>query len=156
MRDIEERRERRAGRHRPPWWSFIIGLIFTAAFGIYWFLHPLDWWPVFPIIFAGVLPMLNALRQALSTPSRKKLEKENAKQLETELERQILQAAHDQKGRLTVAGAALRANLPIQEASRILERLAKDGHAVMNVTSSGTIEYEFPDFLPDAERRQLT
>ncbi|MBN2352694.1 MAG: hypothetical protein JXD23_09025 [Spirochaetales bacterium] len=156
MRDIEERKERLARRRRPPWWSFITGLVFAAAFGIFWYLNPKEWWAIFPIVFAGVMPMMNGLRYALSTPSRKKLEKENARQLETEIERQILQAAHDQRGRLTVAGAALRARLPMTEAARILERMAKDGHAVMNVTSSGTIEYEFPDFLPDDDRRELT
>ncbi len=158
MHDMEERSERRARRRRPSWWSFVTGLIFTAGFGIYWYFNPHSWWPVFPIIFAGVLPMLNGLRSVLSTPSRKKLEKENARQLEREIERQILQAAHDQRGRITVAGAALHARLPMTEASRILERMAKEGHAVMNVTSSGTIEYEFPDFLPDADRdrEQLT
>jgi hypothetical protein len=156
MRDVDETRERRPRRYKSPWSSFITGIVFAGAFGTFWFFNQSAWWLIFPIIFLGVLPMVNGLRRVLSTPSRRRMEKKSAEQLETELEQHILQAAHDQGGRLTAAGAALRASIPVKEAARVLERMAKEGHAVMNITGSGAIEYEFTDFLPDPDRQKLT
>ena len=140
-------------RNKAPVETIITGLVFIGAFGTLWYLNPSFWWCIFPMAFGGLMPLLDGLRRLFSS---RKQEKPDAKLSEKDQEKQILQAAHDQNGRLTAAGAALRTNLSIQEASKLLERMTKEGYAVMNVTSSGTIEYEFPDFLPEEEKNRLT
>jgi hypothetical protein len=154
MHNMEPRMSRHMRRGKAPVDAIITGLVIGGAFGVLWLLNPHFWWCIFPIVFAGLMPFLKGIGRLLS--SRRDKKPGPAKLSATQQEKQILQAAHDQKGRLTAAGAALRTNLSIQESSQLLDRMTKEGYAVMNVTSAGTIEYEFPDFLPEEEKNRLT
>ncbi len=154
MHEMDPQRHTRLRRTKAPVEAIITGLIFAGVFGALWYMNPHFWWCIFPIAFGGLMPLLDGIRRLFA--SKKAGDPDNPKLSETQQEKQILQAAHDQKGRLTAAGAALRTNLSIQEASKLLERMTKEGYASMNVTSSGTIEYEFTDFLPEEDKQRLT
>ena len=100
------------------------------------------------MVFAGVLPVVDGIRRLVGG---KKEAASSSIEKENEAERKILQAAHDGKGSLTAAAAALATGLPLKSAQEMLERLVKEGHAVMNVRESGVIEFQFPEFLPPTE-----
>ena len=70
-----------------------------------------------------------------------------------EAEKQILRAAQALQGKITTSLAALNTTLSMKQAQEILERMTKEGHAVMNVTGEGIIEFEFPEFLPHRQIR---
>ncbi len=131
--------------------SIVAGAALTAVFGYLLLTRSGtgEWWWVFPAVFGGVLPLVDGVRRALtrrSAPPRP-----NAPVPE-DPEKQVLRAAQSLQGRITTNLAALNTTLSVKQAQEILERMAKEGHAVMNVTSEGLIEFEFPEFLP---RRQF-
>jgi hypothetical protein len=153
MRDRQDSGEwdtRRSRGRRGPVESILAGSAFTLVFGALFLFQRAEWWWLFPMVFAGVLPIVEGIRRLVS--GRKDAASSSAEK-ETDAERRILQAAHDKNGTLTAAVAALATGLPIKSAQEMLERLVKEGHAVMNVTNSGVIEFQFPEFLPPMESR---
>lgn len=137
-RDIESRRRKSPGA------SLTSGLVFTAAFGIAWYVTR-QWFFVFPLVFAGLMPLVEGLRRLASDRSRPQLPNTTGG---TSPEKQILLVAKEQKGVVTPALIALKSDLSIQEAEKALEEMARRGYAQIRVTDSGRIEYEFPEFMP--------
>jgi hypothetical protein len=136
---------RRREKNKSPTESIIVGSAFTAVFGVLLVTRQQEWWWMFPMVFAGVIPLLEGLRR---TVFGKRGKKDAGLQKEADAEKQILRAAHEGNGRLTASIAALKTNLTIKEAQNILENMTREGHAVMNVTKDGFVEFEFPEFLP--------
>jgi uncharacterized SAM-binding protein YcdF (DUF218 family) len=147
--DEEGGRPRHAGggrRRRSAEASLTSGIVFAVAFGIAWSVTGL-WFFVFPLIFAGVMPMVEGLRRLASQRRRPQLAA-GAKPGGVTSEKQILLVAKEEKGVVTPALVALKTELSIQEAEKALENMAQLGYALMRVTDSGRIEYEFPEFMP--------
>jgi len=152
MFDREARRmlrteNRKNRKSKAPFESIISGAAFALIFGSLWFFRG-DWWWAFPFFFAGVMPLIVGFRKLFT---QRILNKESVKQLELECEKQILRAALENNGRLTPAMAALTTNLSIADAQKVLETMTKNGHAAMRITSSGTIEFEFTEFLKEKD-----
>ncbi len=136
---------RRERNNKTPIESIIAGSAFTVVFGVLLVTRQQEWWWMFPMVFAGVIPLLEGLRKIVfGKPGNKGA----VIQKEADAEKQILRAAHEGNGRLTASIAALKTNLTIKEAQNILENMTREGHAVMNVTKDGFVEFEFPEFLP--------
>jgi hypothetical protein len=152
MHDLERDNRRMVKPARSPLESIITGSVLTLVFGALW-LWKGEWWWAFPVFFAGVSPVLMGIRRLLG---RKKELAKNQLELEAQQEKEILRAAFEQKGKLTAAGAALKTNLTIQAAQELLEKMTKNGHAAMKITNSGTIVFEFPEFLEASETNRLT
>ncbi len=131
--------------------SIVAGSVFVAVFGVLWFTTR-EWWWVFPMAFAGVLPLVEGIRRLYS---RRGETRAGSQERESEAEKEILRAARDSGGRLTAAAAALSTSLSVAEAKAMLEQMTKHGHAVMRVTNDGIIEFEFPEFLPGSDRGRL-
>ena len=130
--------------------TFLTGLVLTGVFGVAWFLRG-DWWWVFPFAFAGILPTLEGIRKMIRERKSKKIapdEQENA------AEKQVLMIAKQENGKVTPALIALKSDLSLDKAEKILEKMAKQGHAMMNVLDAGRIEYEFPEFSKGIERNE--
>jgi hypothetical protein len=133
--------------------SITSGLIFTVAFGLAGILTQ-QWWFIFPLVFAGILPLAEGLRrlrrERLKSRGRVVVEwtEEEPQALlsSAAAEKQVLLAAKEEKGIVTPALVALKTELTIQEAEKLLEEMARKGYAVMNVRDDGRIEYEFPEF----------
>jgi hypothetical protein len=127
--------------------SITSGLIFTVAFGLAGILTQ-QWWFIFPLVFAGILPLAEGLRRLRSQRQVRKLPEEEPQVLlsSAAAEKQILLAAKEEKGIITPALVALKTELTIQEAEKLLEEMARKGYAVMHVRDNGRIEYEFPEF----------
>lgn len=66
-------------------------------------------------------------------------------------EKQVLQTAKAEKGLITPALVALKTDLTMERAEKILESMARKGYAEMRVSDSGRVEYEFPEFIPRLE-----
>ena len=127
--------------------SITTGLVFTLAFGLAWGVTGI--WPfIFPMFFAGVLPLLEGIRRSLVYRQRDKIAPLNDEALG---EKQVLQTAKAEKGLITPTLVALKTDLTIEKAEKILESMAQRGYAVMHVNDNGRIEYEFPEFIPRLE-----
>lgn len=126
--------------------SLTSGIVFTVAFGIAWSVTGL-WFFVFPLIFAGVMPMVEGVRRLLGERSRPRVSAQAGRSAVSS-EKQILLVAKEERGVVTPALVALKSELSIQEAEKALESMAQLGYAVMRVTENGRIEYEFPEFMP--------
>lgn len=142
---------RRHNRRRSPVESIIAGAVFAIVFGVLWFTTK-EWWWVFPMAFAGVMPLIEGVRRALS---RRGETRAGSQTRESDVEKEILRAARDSGGRLTAATAALSTSLSMAEAQAMLEQMTRQGHAVMRVTNEGIIEFEFPEFLPRSDTGRL-
>ena len=129
--------------------SLTSGIVFTIAFGIAWaVMGPRGWFFVFPMMFAGVLPMIEGIRR-LAAARRSRPEIAEAKKTSAaSVEKQILLAAKEENGVVTPALIALKTDLSIQEAEKKLDEMAQNGYAMMQVRENGRIEYEFPEFMP--------
>ncbi len=130
--------------------TFLTGLVLTGVFSVVWFLNG-GWWWVFPLAFAGVLPTLEGLRKIIRDRKTKKIEPH---ELEASEEKQVLIIAEKENGKVSPALIALKSNLSIDRAEKILERMAKLGHASMNVLEAGRIEFEFPEFSKRIEKNE--
>ena len=146
MMGWDRRGGRRNRRNRTPIESIVAGGAFTVVFGTLLVVRGgSEWWWLFPTMFAGVLPMVEGVRRLISG---KREGRDALMEREADVEKQILRAAQEAKGKLTAATAALNTSLSLKEAQSLLEKMTKEGHAVMNVTREGTLEFEFPEFLP--------
>lgn len=128
--------------------EFYSGLGMTLAFGaVYLIFH--SWFWLFPLIFAGILPMARGAGKLLEERSQTRLkEPSKPRELSKEArERLILKAAQKHKGVVTPTMIAVESDLTISQAEEILEDLARRGYASLELRDSGGIEYRFPDLL---------
>jgi len=145
--DPDEESQRRYHRkRRSAEASLTSGIVLTIGFGIAWSMT--GWWFfIFPLLFAGVMPMIEGIRRLAAARYSKPVVETKKKSIAS-TEKQILQTAKDENGLVTPALIALKTELTIHEAEKALEEMAQNGYTVMNVTESGRIEYEFPEFVP--------
>jgi hypothetical protein len=125
--------------------SIVTGAVFTIGFGVALLVWRDMWFFVFPLVFAGILPLVNGL---LRLTRRRQVESSAAVTRIAAREKKVLQAARDEQGIITPTVVALKTDLSIQEAEAMLEEMARKGYALMRVTEGGRVEYEFPEFLP--------
>ena len=156
MRDMTDRGGKRGRRPKSNIESLVTGLVVGGGALAYWFLAPGEkpWWIIAIAIFAGILPAARGLSGMISSrasaPAAKKIgEREKA----AENEKAILRIARDRGGRLTPALVALDCDMSVETAERVLDGLAKKGHASMRVRDDGRIEYEFSEFMTSINER---
>ena len=154
-------------KNRPrerPLQTFVTGLSVTAVFGVlYWLkiIPTASWIFLFPLVFAGVLPMIRGLggllagREALEAPPDGGGPAAALTDPKAETERKILRVAQQEGGRITAAIAALKTDLSLDKAEEVLQDLARRGHAAMQVTDDGRVEYTFPEFMRRDEPPRL-
>ncbi|MDR0524351.1 MAG: TM2 domain-containing protein [Spirochaetaceae bacterium] len=67
------------------------------------------------------------------------------------IERTILKVAKEQKGVVSPTEVALRADVPLEEATKYLEAMVSKGFAELRVRQSGSLAYVIPDMIdPDS------
>jgi len=101
------------------------------------------------MVFGGALPLVGGLYRLLRS---RRTGRSASVEQDADAEKSILRAAQDRHGKLTPTLAALDTRLTIKQAQTLLEKMAKDGHAIMNVTTDGIIEFEFPDFIVSSKK----
>jgi hypothetical protein len=74
----------------------------------------------------------------------------NAPQTENP-EKTVLRVARKNGGFVTPGEAALEGDLTVDEARKLLEKMAASGNAEMRVRSSGVVVYFFPEFALDGK-----
>jgi predicted transcriptional regulator len=65
------------------------------------------------------------------------------------VERTILRLAKQNKGILTASELALDANIPMDEARKVLDTLVSKGFAELRVRKTGTLVYTIPEMMDD-------
>jgi hypothetical protein len=147
-------RERRRDR---PLEAFTTGLTFTVVFGALTVFGHGTWWLVFPLVFAGILPMVRGISGMVSRRAAglagaygrdNPLPPPSAASVKSDAEKELLLVAKESDGVITPAIAALKTSLSIDAADEILQDLARRGHATMVVGDDGHVEYQFPEFRP--------
>jgi hypothetical protein len=144
----ERERSAKHSKKRTPVESIAVGGGLTAVFGALFFIRGGEWWWLFPMAFAGLIPLVGGISRLFT---RRRTISEIVAEHEADAEKLVLGVAEQQRGKLTAATTALRTGLTIREVQEILERMTKNGHAVVNVTSEGILEFEFPEFRPRSE-----
>ena len=130
-------------RKKGPVEALLTGIVLTLAFGVVFLLNRHQWFWIFPLVFAGILPTLEGLRRILRERKPPRIEAEEKSDRE---EKEILRLARDEGGTVTPALAALKTSLNTERAERVLQNLVKKGFASMNVTEEGRVLFEFPEF----------
>ncbi|MBN1522973.1 MAG: hypothetical protein JW904_00710 [Spirochaetales bacterium] len=126
-----------------------VGLVATIGFGgALLYLGQNFWWLVFPLIFIGLMPLATGIAKLFSSKNKEPQLPKNKSALLSG-EKEILEAVHKYKGRISVLQAAKATSLSIDDARETLESMAKKGYAGMHVDLQGIIQYEFPEFLPE-------
>ncbi len=138
-------------RNWSPTGLIIAGSGFTLLCGWFLITQKDALWGV-PAMLAGVLPIVEGARRLASD---RRDGRAARREQEQAAEKQILRAARDHGGRVSAVSAALRTSLSIEDAEKVLEGFVKSGHALMNITLDGRIEFEFPDLLRGQEGRAL-
>ena len=130
---------------KSPAQAFISGLILCIVFGV---LMRFSGIFIFPLIFAGILPAIEGFKRIKfnrnltdQLPIRR-----IAPQKKLSPEKQLLKTAKEAQGIVTPAIIALKTDIPLEKATKMLDNMVKKGHAVMDVTDDGRVKYEFPDF----------
>lgn len=121
------------------------GLAIAVIFGVLWATNvfgPDAWWPIFPFMFAGVLPFARGLQRVIADRRNRLTPAEQ----EARDEKNILMAARDSGGVVTPAIVALRSSLSAERAEALLHKMVTRGYASMEVTDRGNVEYHFPEF----------
>ena len=127
--------------------SLTSGIVFTVAFGIAWSVTGIVWLAI-PMLFAGVMPMVEGIRRLAAARSSKPTAPKPKKPSVASIEKQILLTAKEENGVVTPALIALKTELSIQEAEKKLDEMAQNGYTMMQIRENGRIEYEFPEFMP--------
>lgn len=129
-----------------------LGMCVIAGF---FFLRGHSYFWLFILAFAGVLPAVKGLGELIGNrlaagPSTKRIKAPPKKPLAPEsLEKQLLRAARNSEGRLTVASAALQTEAGMDEVQAMLDKMSAKGHVHMDVSPDGRISYVFSEFLPE-------
>jgi hypothetical protein len=146
--EADEQQDRRYHkRRRSAEASLTSGIVFTIAFGIAWSVTGL-WFFIFPMLFAGVMPMVEGIRRLATARHYKPRVSQASKPSVASIEKQILLTAKEENGVVTPALVALKTELSIQEAEKKLDEMAQNGYTMMQIRENGRIEYEFPEFMP--------
>lgn len=123
------------------------GVACTFVFGGLWVITGAWFW-LFPLAFVGLAPTIEGLLAV------RRVRAERASQVpkEPDPEHEVLRIARAQGGRITASVIAVESSLSLAEAERVLDGMARSGHATVAVTDDGRVEYEFREFLPPAAR----
>jgi hypothetical protein len=135
-------------RQRTPVESILTGLVVGGGFFAYWLFGGHHMPALVMAIIFGLLPAARGLSKLIAAraaaPAARRIgEREQA----AENERSVLRIARDRAGRVTPSIVALDCEMSVEEAERVLDDLAKKGHASMRVREDGRIEYEFAEFF---------
>jgi hypothetical protein len=126
----------------------VTGLVAGGGFMAYWAFGGHQDWAIFAALFAGVLPAARGLTGLVAARrSAPALQKQAESERALETERSVLRVAREKGGRLTPALVALDCEIGMDEAERVLDGLARKGHASLQVREDGRIEYEFSEFM---------
>lgn len=103
-----------------------------------------SFWLIFPLTFIGFIPLGIGLGKLLSG-RRGKVKRGTA--YRREQERQLIEAAKQNNGRLTVIQVSSLTDLTMEESQKLLDEIAGRGYITQEVDDRGFIYYTFPEFL---------
>lgn len=127
--------------------ELIGGITLVTIFGLLYFSTH-QWFWLFPLCFAGIPALLRGIQRIYSQRALTRQRREEVSQTsDADRTKEILRVAQTHNGKVTPALVSLNSSLSLEDAERLLQELSSKGYASMNVTESGRIEYEFPEFF---------
>ena len=144
--DDSERKKRRKAKKAES--RLAGGVACSLVFGGLWVFTG-SWFWLLPLGFIGLAPTIEGLLAL------KRVRAARAGELPAapDPEHEVLRIARAQGGRVTPSLVAVETSLSLAVAERVLDGMARSGHATVAVTDDGRVEYEFREFLPPAARR---
>ncbi|HUZ16765.1 MAG TPA: hypothetical protein VMV68_00140 [Spirochaetia bacterium] len=129
-------------------------LTLLGVFGVLYFAMPGAWWPLVVAAFAIPGVIRGVQKIAAERAAKRISERTLPVDRDTEATKQVLKVAQELGGIVTPTLVTLHSSLSLEEAERILQSMSSKGYASMNVTDSGRIEYEFPEFVDRIEHQK--
>ena len=122
----------------------------TALFGGMFMMFNSLWFLIFPLVFAGLLPLARGAGKLLEEQDQNRIEPRKPPRplKRDDRERLILKSAKTHDGRVSPTLIAVETDMTIAQAEKILTELVRKGYATLEVRDNGGLEYHFPDFLP--------
>jgi len=129
--------------------SIVWGTVATGA-AVFWYSQVPGAWPIILGILMGLFPLMSGFSNLIkrSIKRRDRAEKVVAPD-RTVLEGEVLKAAKELGGRVTVVQIAAHTGQPLAEIEATLENMASRGYVSLEVLETGVVRYDFPALLPD-------
>ncbi|MFW5717873.1 MAG: adenylate/guanylate cyclase domain-containing protein [Spirochaetota bacterium] len=119
---------------------------FASAAAAYWYVQVPGAWPIILGILVGVLPLMsgitNLIKRTISRPRA-------IPQATGSIEREVLAAAGELGGRVTVVQVAARTGHGLDEVQAALDSMSSKGYVSVEVLESGVVRYDFPSLLAE-------
>jgi class 3 adenylate cyclase len=125
--------------------SIVWGSFATAA-AAFWYVQVPGAWPIVLGILVGVFPLMsgitNLIKRALGRPRA-------VPQATGSIEREVLAAAGELGGRVTVVQVAARTGHGLDDVQSALDSMSSKGYVSVEVLESGVVRYDFPSLLAE-------
>ena len=121
------------------------GAAATIGFGV-WYAQAGSVWMIVVGILVGVLPLITGIQKLIKRSVRKRKETETKP---AALEGEVLKAAKELGGRVTVVQIAAHTGRPLDEVQTALDAMTRKGYVSQEVLETGVIRYDFPSLLPE-------
>jgi len=109
-----------------------------------------------PLAISGVISSgFSALLIATAVRKDREQQEERKRLQRTVHEKEILQLAISRGGQLTTSEVAAHTSLTLEEAKRVLESMAYEGHVGTSVSDSGALLYEFHEVRSRVQEQEL-
>lgn len=109
-----------------------------------------------PLAISGVISSgFSALMIATAVRVDREQKEEQKRMLHTLHEKEILRLAISRGGRLTTSEVAAHTSLTLEEAKKVLESMAYEGHVSTSVSDGGALVYEFHEICSRAQEQDL-
>lgn len=113
----------------------------ATAGAAFWYLQVPGAWPIVLGILLGVLPLISGFSKLFKRLIQLRGERATRP---IRLEREVLKAASELGGRVTVVQISARTGHPLDEIQTTLDRMTLQGYVSQHILESGIIQYEFP------------
>jgi class 3 adenylate cyclase len=122
------------------------GAIATLGLGI-WYAQAGSVWMIVAGVLVGVFPLVSGIQKLVKRRIRKR--RDRVVRPET-LEGEVLKAAKDLGGKVTVVQIAAKIGRSLDEVQTALDIMTSKGYVSQEILESGVIRYDFPSLLSDS------
>jgi class 3 adenylate cyclase len=127
--------------------EIIWGATATLGLGI-WYSQTGSVWMIVVGVLVGVFPLISGIQKLIKRLIRKKSERETKPKT---LEGEVLKAARELGGKVTVVQIAAEIERPLDEVQTALDIMTSKGYVSQEILESGVIRYDFPALISDSD-----
>jgi class 3 adenylate cyclase/F0F1-type ATP synthase assembly protein I len=127
--------------------ELVWGAAATAGFAV-WYAQAGSVWMIIVGTLVGVFPLISGVQKLVKQLLRTRTERTRKP---AAIEGEILKAAKELGGRVTVVQMAAHTSRALDEVQKALDAMTSRGYVVQEVLESGVIRYDFPALTSDGE-----